>query len=62
MKMPNVQSMAKMDEAVKMSELLLCPYFKALDSTEKILLQCALCSFANANYRSVRGNLSRKGK
>lgn len=51
-----------MDEAVKMSELLLCPYFKALDSTEKILPQCALCSFANANYRSVQGNLSRKGK
>lgn len=54
-----------MDEAAKMSELPLCPYFKALSCTEKILPQLflyALCSFANANYRSVWGDLSRKGK
>lgn len=54
-----------MDEAAKMSELLLCPYFKALASTEKILPQLfayALCSFANANYRPVQRDLSRKGK
>lgn len=38
-----------MDEAAKMSELPLCPYFKALACTEKILPQLfayALGSFA----------------
>lgn len=54
-----------MDEAAKMSELPLCPYFKALRSTEEVLPQLFtydLCPFANANYRSVWDDLSRKGK
>lgn len=54
-----------MDEAAKMPELPLCPYFKALASTEKILPQLfayAVCSFANANYRAVWHDASRKGK
>lgn len=54
-----------MDEAAKMPELPLCPYFKALASTEEVLPQLFaydLCSFANANYRSVQDDLSRKGK
>lgn len=54
-----------MDEAEKMSELPLCPYFKALAFTEEVLPQLFaydLCSFANANYRFVWNDLSRKGK